>query len=110
MLTWTACSKGDGAKPKGGTDLEARCEQLGKFCGDKDKHIGKIADECKAAAKVQIEKGCADKVITLFDCYEKDVCGINDKVWALGDIRVLAARKTKCVAEQAAVTACEDKK
>jgi len=108
LATVLALSVGckDKASSPQGLDLGARCEQLGKFCGEKDKHTAKIAEECKAATKAQADKGCASKVTALYDCYEKDVCGINDRVWALGDVKVLATRKTKCAAEQTALDAC----
>jgi hypothetical protein len=102
-LSATACKGKDGANG----DLAARCEQLGKTCGDNDKHTEKIVDECKQAAAKQAT--CADKVSALYDCYEKDVCGKGDKLWALDDMRVLAERKTKCAAEREAVKACAGK-
>jgi len=107
VCTLAACKdkKGDAAKG-GGTDLDKRCEQLAKACGDTDNHVEKIVTDCKKAAKVQIEKGCTDKAIAVFDCYEKELCGGNDKVWAIEDLRVLADRKNKCVAERKAGREC----
>jgi len=97
-----ACSKGK-------TDLEKRCDQLAKACGDADKHVSKIADECKAAAKKQTEKKCDAKAISAYDCYEKELCGKEDKVWALDDLRVLTDRHKKCVAERDAARDCVGK-
>jgi len=87
-------------------DLDKRCEQLGNTCGDKDKHDEKITAECKQAAKEQVEKGCTDKAIAVYDCYEKELCGKGDKVWTVDDLRVLADRHNKCVAERAADREC----
>jgi len=103
-LSATGC-KGKDDKASSGPD--ARCEQLGKTCGDSDKHSQKIVDECKKAAAKQAS--CADKLSALYDCYEKDVCGKSDKVWALEDMRVLADRNQKCVDERNAVSACAPK-
>ncbi len=90
-------------------DLDKRCEELGKACGDNDKHVEKIIDECKQAAKRQVEKGCTDKALAAYSCYEKDVCGNGDKVWAVDDLRVLADRHSKCVAEGSASRECVEK-
>ena len=93
---------------KGKDDKGAdRCEQLGKACGDNEKHSQKIVDECKAAAAKQAT--CADKLSAMYDCYEKEVCGKADKVWALDDMRVLADRNNKCAAERNAVSECAPK-
>ena len=91
-------------------DLDRRCVQLGKVCGDKGKHVEKIIDECKQAAKKQVENGCTDKVIAAYDCYERELCGSGDKVWTIEDLRLLATRHSKCVAEQDASRACAEKK
>ncbi|MGE5184391.1 MAG: hypothetical protein ACM31C_20115 [Acidobacteriota bacterium] len=102
VCAWTACKgKGDAAKTG---DLDQRCEQLGKTCGDSDKHIDKIVEGCKQAAAG--EKSCADKVAALYDCYEKELCGKGDKIWAVDDLRVLAERNNKCAAERKAVADC----
>ena len=85
--------------------LDKRCEQLAKACGAKDKHQAKIIEECKAAAKDQVEKGCREKVAAAYDCYEKEICEA-DKVWAMDDFRVLVDRHKKCVAERTASDAC----
>jgi hypothetical protein len=85
--------------------LDKRCEQLAKACGAKDKHQAKILEECKAAAKDQVEKGCREKVAAAYDCYEKEFCEAN-KVWAMDDFRVLVDRHKKCVAERTASDAC----
>src|SRR6185436_13518544 len=86
LCAWTACKdKGDAAKaPPSATELDRRCVQLAKACGEKDKHIEKILEECMTAAKKQVESSCTAKVVTVYDCYEKELCGKGDKVWALG--------------------------
>jgi hypothetical protein len=104
---WTGCKDKGGAKSV--TDLDKRCEQLAKGCGDKDKHVDKIVDDCKAAAKKQVDKGCVDKAVAVYDCYEKELCGKEDKVWALEDLRVLADRQNKCTAERTALKDCVGK-
>lgn len=107
----TAC-KDQGAG--GGTtatagDLDKRCVQFAKVCGDKSKHVEKITDECKLAAKKQVANGCTDKVIATYDCYERELCASGDKVWSIEDVRLLATRHKKCMAEQDASRACGDK-
>jgi hypothetical protein len=104
----SACKdKGNVATTKtSAAELDKRCELLAKACGDKGKHVEKILDECKQAAKKQVENGCADKAIAVYDCYVKDVCGNGEKVWAIEDVRVLAGRHAKCVAEQTASREC----
>lgn len=106
LYAGTACNdKGEGAQVSV-AELEQRCERLGKVCADKGKHVEKVIDECKQAAKTQVENGCAAKVIAVYDCYEKEVCGNGDKVWTIEDLRVLAERHNTCVAERAASNAC----
>jgi hypothetical protein len=108
LCAWTACKdKGDAAKAHvSAADLDKRCEQLAKACGDPGKHSEKILDECKQAAKMQAESGCPDKAMAVYDCYEKELCGKGDQVWALDDLRVLAERHNKCVAERNARNEC----
>ncbi len=102
-----ACKdKGNAGKTGGAGDLDKRCEQLAKACGDNDKHVEKIVEGCKQAAQAQVEKGCTDKAIAAYDCFEKELCGKADKVWAIDDLGVLAERNNKCVAEQKAVREC----
>jgi len=86
--------------------LDKRCEQLGKACGEKDKHQEKIIEECKQAAKKQAEKGCAAKAFAAYDCYEKEICAKINKVWAMDDFRVLVGRHSKCAAERNASEEC----
>jgi hypothetical protein len=106
------CGKGkDKDKDKGGTagssaDLMTRCDQLAKACGDSDKHVQKIADECKEAAKEQVASACTEKAIGLYDCYEKQLCGKADKVWSLGDFGVLSQRHSACAPEREAILTC----
>jgi len=97
------------AAPVTAEQLNKRCEQLGKTCGDKEKHEDKIADECKQVAKKQLEKGCADKAVAAYDCYEKEICGRLDKVWVMDDFRVLSDRNGKCAAERHASDECAGK-
>ena len=102
VCAWTAC------KDKGhdGVTSDSLCSQLAKACGDNDKHVEKIFDSCKLATPKQIQKGCTDKLTTLYDCYEKQLCGKADRVWALDDLDVLADRKKECTAEREALRAC----
>jgi hypothetical protein len=115
----TACDKDDGSgdstkDPTASSassaakalSLETRCEQLGKACGEKDKHKDAITKACKAAAKEQTEKGCADKATAAYDCYEKELCGKIKKIWALDDFRVLTERHNMCVEARKASEAC----
>jgi hypothetical protein len=104
--------KGSGDAKKTETsaaDLDQRCERLGKACGDNDKHAEKVVTGCKQAMKEQVDKGCIDKAIAAYDCYEKELCGKTDKIWAVDDLRVLAERTGKCGAERDAVRACVGK-
>jgi len=104
-----AVCAGAACKKNKGTALDKRCETLAKACGDEDKHITKIVEECKQAAQKQEEKKCVDKATAAYDCYEKELCGKTDKVWALDDFRVLADRHSKCVAERDAARDCVGK-
>ena len=101
--------EGAGGKTKGGVDLDGRCRHLAAACGDQSKHIDQIEVECKQLAKTQTEKGCADKATAVYECYEKELCGKADKVWAIDDLRVLGERQKKCVAERAALMTCVGK-
>jgi hypothetical protein len=108
LFAWSACKD---KEPASGTktaaaDLDKRCIQLAKICGDQGKHVEKITDECKLAAQTQIAKGCTAKVTAVYDCYERELCGSGDKVWTIDDLRRLATRHNKCVAEQDASLTC----
>ena len=118
MCAWTACKDKDEDGGKGkdtvgvedrADDLNQRCEQLGMICGEKDKHTAKVIDECTLAAKQQLEKGCTGKAVAVYDCYERELCGKGDKVWALDDFRVLAERHGKCIVERDALRTCVEK-
>jgi hypothetical protein len=117
VCAWTACKDSKDGKDKGAVakapvtaaDLDERCELLAKACGDKDKHVEKIIEACKQTAKKQVEKGCTEKAVAVNDCYVKDLCGGADKVWTFEDLRVLAERHNKCVAERAADRECVEK-
>src|SRR5262245_53615392 len=89
MSTWMACGDDDAevkkSPAKATPNLDQRCEQLGMACGDQGKHVGKLAEQCAQAAKEQIDKGCAAKAVAVYDCYEKELCGKAEKVWALRD-------------------------
>jgi hypothetical protein len=102
-----ACKdKSDIGEKKASVDLVRRCEQLGKACGDSDKHVQKIVEECKQAAATQVDKGCTREAVAAYDCYEKELCGKGDKVWTLDDFRVLSDRFGKCLAERGASRRC----
>jgi hypothetical protein len=117
LCALTACKDGSGdskddaggkstATLTGAQGLDKRCEKLGNACGAKDKKQDKLIEECKAAAKQQTEKGCADKAVAVYDCYEKELCEPQLKVWAMDDFRVLAERHGKCVPQRDAFDAC----
>lgn len=109
VCAWTGCGKDKADKGKtqaGSADIGTRCEELGKACGDSDKHVQKIVEECKEAAKEQVVSGCTEKAVAAYDCYQKNLCGQADKVWALEDLRVLSERHGKCAAERDASAAC----
>lgn len=117
-FAWTGCddgSKGGGGgggkdgKPPSSADLMTRCEQLGKACGDNDKRVEKIVAECKQAAANAVTSGCTEKAFAAHECYEKELCGKGEPVWALDDLRVLSERHGKCVAERDATQACVGK-
>ena len=97
VLCAVAACKGGSSKPKASAaDLDKSCTHLGPTCGEKVKHQERMIEECQTVAKKQVEKGCTDKTIALYDCYDKELCGKGDKVWALDDLKVLAERKNKC--------------
>jgi hypothetical protein len=105
-----ACKSGPAKQKASAADLDKRCTQIGPACGEKVKHQERMIEECQTLAKTQVEKACTDSVMALYDCYDKELCGKGDKVWALEDLKVLAARKTKCEAELKAVRECTEKK
>jgi hypothetical protein len=108
-MALTLCALAACGRPKNkatAADLDQRCERLGNACGDKNKHDNKIIAECKQAAAKQVEKGCTDKTIATYDCYERELCGGLDKVWTIDDLGVLADRHKKCVAERNAALDC----
>lgn len=110
VLGAAACKgKDDGAATKASApDLDKRCVQLAKVCGDKGRHVDKITEECKQDAAKQASKGCGDRVTATYDCYERELCASGDKVWTIDDLRKLATRHKKCVVEQDATRACMD--
>jgi len=100
LLAFGACkSNGDTATSK----PEQQCAQLAKTCADTDKHVEKLRDECKQS----ITPTCTAKQTALYDCYEKQLCGKADRIWALQDLSVLAERKNLCIDERKAVSACK---
>lgn len=112
VCAWAGCGKdkgGDSGKAQTSADLITRCDELAKACGDSDKHVQKIVDQCKQAATEQVASGCIDKAIAAYDCYQKELCGKADKVWALDDLRVLSQRHGTCAAERDAIQTCVGK-
>lgn len=95
---------GNGSTAKPG-DLASRCEELAKTCGDNEKHIAAIADSCKQAAQTQ--QACTAQVNALYTCYQSQLCGKTDRVWAYDDFSVLAQRKNACATELKAVHECK---
>jgi hypothetical protein len=93
-------------KSNGAVDFDTRCSQLAKACSDQDKHEEKVFDGCKALGQKQTDAACTAKLVALYDCYEKHVCGAADKVWAFEDLKVLADRHKACVDENKAYVAC----
>ena len=102
----TATPSKQAAAPASAEQLSKRCEQLGKACGELDKHQQAITNECKQAAKKQVEKGCAGKTIAAYDCFEREICAKITKVWALDDFRVLVDRHLTCVVERSDSNEC----
>lgn len=108
-LALSACKDGDNKvaiTPSTPAELEKACERIGKSCADQDKYVAKVTDACKKVVKDDSKKGCPDKLIAVYDCYDRELCGGGDKVWALDDLRVLAERHNKCAAERAAAKDC----
>lgn len=89
-----------------GKSLDERCERLGEACGQKDKHKEQIATECKEAAKAQVDAGCVVQAQAAYDCYQKEICTGDAKIWAFDDFRVLTKRHDKCVARRKALHEC----
>ena len=72
--------------------------------------IEKISATCTQATKQQGERGCLDQQLAVYDCFEQELCmTLNDKVWSLEDLGVLADRHKKCAAERAALASCGKK-
>lgn len=115
VIAMVTCG-GDGTKPDRpavAQDPEAlvaaQCERLGQTCGDTDKHVEKISAQCKQAAMKHVEKGCTDEALAVYSCYERELCGKGNPVWALDDLRVLADRQHTCVSERRARSVCGGK-
>jgi hypothetical protein len=115
LCAWAACSDdkpADKAPAKSAAatpiDLGARCKPLAQACGDTDKHIAKMLDECSATAKAADQK-CAAEAAAVYECYETQLCGKGDKVWTLDDLRVLAERHGTCAGERQALRDCAAK-
>jgi hypothetical protein len=87
-------------------DDDRMCTQLAKLCADQSKHVEKMVEDCKVAAKKQRAKGCIEKVNAAYDCYERELCGKAEKVWAIGDFGVLTERHNKCVTERSVMRTC----
>ena len=109
-LVLCACGKdkdepGKGMVGSGKAGLDQRCVKLATVCGDTEAHVEKILADCQNAAST-IPPACADPANAVYDCYEEELCGKGDKVWALDDLRVLADRHKKCVAERAGRREC----
>jgi hypothetical protein len=96
----------DKGTDKGAVNFDTRCSQLAKACSDQDKHEEKVFDGCKALGQKQTDAACTGKLVALYDCYEKHVCGAADKVWAFEDLKVLADRHKACAEENKAFLAC----
>ena len=113
LCTWTACKgKEDAPKAKALTaaDLDKRCEQLVKTCGETGAKGEKLLAECKQVAAVQAQKNCIASTIVAYDCFEKELCGPTDKrVWVMSDFSVLVERHTKCASERDTAQACASK-
>lgn len=88
-------------------DLAAHCGPLASTCGDTDKHIAKLLEECTATA--QQGQRCATEAAAVYDCYQQQLCGKDDKVWTLDDLRKLAERHGKCAGERQALRVCAAK-
>lgn len=108
LCAWAACKDEDAAS-KGPADLGARCAQLAKACGDNEKRVEKLLAECAVTVEKQGDKTCTNEASAVYACYEKELCGKDDKVWTLDDLRVLAERHGKCAAERDALRACATK-
>lgn len=112
VCAWIGCKgKGDTGSTKGlSADVVMRCEALGEACGDSDKHDRKITKECEQAAKEPVAKGCTKETIAVYNCYQKQLCGKKDKIWALNDLRVLSKRHRQCLAERKVRRECVHKR
>ncbi|HUQ06796.1 MAG TPA: hypothetical protein VM261_30040 [Kofleriaceae bacterium] len=83
----------------------ARCERLAKACSE-GKHVTTLTDDCDRAVEKLSKRGCEMPAAEVYGCYEQKLCGKNDKVWALDDLRVLAERHDACETEREALRAC----
>jgi hypothetical protein len=103
-VAWAGCGDGDGTPA--GAALKARCAQLAKACGDQEKHVEDILEACTEAAETQIARGCAAQAVAAYTCFEDSLCGKDDEVWALDDLRVLSERHEACLAPREALSTC----
>lgn len=86
-------------------EVAARCARLGTTCGDMPKHEAKITAECEQALAA-LASECRGAAVAAFECYEQELCGSDDKIWAYADLGVLAERRGRCAAERAALATC----
>jgi hypothetical protein len=110
LCVLAGCKSSGDASKAGAVDFDQRCSQLAKACSQQDRHIEKVFDGCKELGAKPADVACTDKLVALYDCYQKQVCGGSDKVWAFDDLRVLAERHKVCTAESKAFTACTQAK
>jgi hypothetical protein len=103
-LVWTGCGNHDRTPP--GADLKARCQLMAKACGDQEKHVQDIREACAQAAETQLARGCTQEAIAAYICFEDELCGQDDPVWALDDLRVLSERHQTCTAQREALRTC----
>ena len=99
----TGCS-GDGDSTLVDLKAAAQCDKLAAACGDVDTHIETIGQECRALA--ESSSACTDAALALYDCYERELCGGDDEVWALDDLRVLSERHEVCLEQRDALERC----
>lgn len=86
--------------------LKDSCESLCKACV-KGADKKSCEDPCKDKAEANAESGCANRVIDLYECYEKtpEICGDNSTAYYRG-LEVIAGRTDKCSKEHKEVVEC----
>jgi hypothetical protein len=87
-------------------EAKAQCDALGEACGKSAVSKSEIAAQCRDVVGGQVKTRCADEMIALLECYEKNICSLDDEILAYDDMRVLTERHKQCGDETKVAHGC----